>query len=63
MSILDFLSDGNLVLCGSKENAYKLKSCKPQTGRILNDVSLDSEVRGMSTLKLGRRAVVAISYR
>ena len=57
------LSDGNLVLCGNYAGAWKLMSYSQLTGMILKNVSLDSEVRGMSSLKLGGRAVLAISYK
>ena len=60
MLLLVHLRDGNLVVCGKYAGAWKLMSYSQLTGSILKDVSLDSEVLGMSSLKLGGRAVLAI---
>ena len=63
MNFLTSLSDGNIGVCGRKGKMWKLINYNPLTGSILKDVSLDSEVRGMSSLKLGGRAVLAITYK
>ena len=63
VSFMACLSDGTIGVCGHKGEMWKLMNYNPLTGRILKDVSLDSEVRGMSSLKLGGRAVLAISYK
>ena len=60
---LALLSDGSLVVSGQQHEQQILKNYDLETGRKLQEVSLDFEPLGMIGVNLGDRAALAFSYK
>ena len=60
---LTLLSDGSLVVNGPQHEEQTLKNYDIATGRKLQEVSLDFEPLGMTSVNLGDRAALAFSYK
>ena len=60
---LALLSDGSLAVSAQQDEEQTLKNYDMATGRKLQEVSLDFEPLGMTSMNLGDRAALSFSYK
>ena len=60
---MTFLSDDTVAVCVKEHKQYKLKRFSLETGRELGSARLAEVPCGMTEVRLGGRATVAVSYK